>query len=274
MPETCIDLEIGTIVASYDAIPLANSQATDLEALATELRLNADGSLIQAFETANKSLQSKFRDDLLTPLEVVRAVVNLNDLDPHNDFADDSKDRRRVVSAFEALRIGQPILNLFDYKSKPSFGIIVTSPKVKLLMPSKKLHSLYNDNRPITPTVDIKLKLQTIDRSGEVQVEEAVFGIYALASAVIGRPTIEDFVRTAKFKKGTNNSARQPVVTVYGSELQDLREKIDKLYQLGMEPISTQVLDSALFNSVEYTEQGKRRSDQRNSRLRQSTRHL
>jgi len=250
MANSFMSAELGAIRARAAEIPGAYEQARILVVQADALRTHAEEAYAVAFEVAGGSLHKKFSAGVLTPLEVITGIAELNDLDPEIVALRRGKSGEQTIKNFEALQPDVPVLGLSG--GDRTYTGIVTAPAEVAEVNIRKKSRNPNYWQPfMAPWGSIDVPLRTIvpeAKVREAKAKEVVVSLYIskLPSATIGRAAIESLVQESEFTSGSDNSTCHPGIVTNTVGLRVLRESIKQLHQLGMDAIDTGTLDDAI----------------------------
>lgn len=262
MAEGFLAAELETIVAATEEIPRAYAHAKSLEAEAKTVREDAVENQALAFEAASDVLRDKHEAGLLSPLETIRAITKLRDLDPSIVSLYHGKHGHKIVQAFEALQPDTPVIGLrggnFSYT-----GIVTAQPAVAQVSFNKKSRSPNTYQPTMSPNGKIAVPLRTILRAQE-EPQEIVAEVepQSLLQCVIGRLAIQASVQNATFATRRVRDAHSSITISNVQGLKSFKSHIEELQQLGMKPVTTDTLDTAIEQAERFTAAQRRRSAQ------------
>lgn len=234
-----------------EGIPDAFDKAGVLEAQAKALRADALESQALAFESASNQLVECFRAGNLTALETVSAVARLSDLDPTIVSMYKGQCGNQIIDNFKALRIGAPLLGLSTFDRTPT-GIVKADPEVVELSARAKSRSTNFIQPFMAPSGKIAVAISTLKPNGQPHDKLVSAEIGSLRSAVIGRAAVQKLVVGQEFNTRSDRSSCHPETSTNTSQLRAIKANVLALYSLGMEPIDTTMLDSALAQAEAY----------------------
>jgi hypothetical protein len=246
MVESPMTPEFEAVTARTAEIPRAFAQAHFLETQAKTLREDSVEAQALAFEAANENLIEKFNLGIFSSLQVVEVIAKLNDLDPEIVKLYDEKRGSRVIDAFEALKIGAPVLS-------PRTGIVIAEPEVTKITARKKSRSRNYGQPFMAPWGMVSIPLRVIDEDGEVEETTGSMEIMGLNPGYIGRAAIKAMVQQTKFRTMSDNTACHPSTITNTGAINSLKANVAKLHKLGMTPISTLPLELELIKARSFS---------------------
>jgi hypothetical protein len=269
-PSNPLHADIAAINKFAKVIPTAENAAKRLEQQAAKLRTDSKEDYYQSFERAGNRLAELAVSGCLSPSEIVRAIADLDNLDPELTSMYGEGYADQIVTAFDALQPNEPVIGLSrkDPYQRVT-GIILQAPSNVQVHTRKKSRNRMVIQDFMAPWATTEIPILTLNQDGTREEIMAMTEISSLRNAIIGRQALISAVKGTKFEVGTDNTACHPGIVTNAYDLRDLRQKIEQLQKLGMKKINTSKLDKELEAGDSYNQFRNNISHDRSSRATQ-----
>ncbi len=226
-------------------------EADRLELSAKNYRGRADDRVIEGFEEANRHLVATWQSGEFSNAELLRAQLELREADPIIRRVKNEPSTEELLARFAMLVPGEYVLGFGHLYPDNSYatGVVSQLPTNFRIIPGLRRDpkgELTGAHR-YSPTATFDIAIKSFGDGNELADYAYEVNDTNLGLGMIGHEEIAKTIGGSDFTIGQDGLVRKlPFATRTRRELASIRSQIDMLYQLGMEKIDTEPLDSAI----------------------------